>query len=85
MVVAHSNEGPSGILGKAACLGARVVAAGARNLERDVRVLGSAGCWVPLEVSELSRAFAHAMDSPRPASSIAASTEDFTGQFFEYD
>lgn len=85
VVVAHSNEGPSGILGKAACLGARVVAAGARNLERDVRVLGSAGCWVPLEVSELSRAFAHAMDSPRPASSIAASTEDFTGQFFEYD
>jgi hypothetical protein len=85
VVVAHSNEGPSGILGKAACLGARVVAAGARNLQQVVRVLGNAGCWVSLEVSELSGAFARAMDSPRPASSMAASTDDFTARFFDDD
>lgn len=56
VVLAHSNEGPSGILGKAAAAGRRVLASGAASLRRDLRQNPSLGLWVPLEVSELTHA-----------------------------
>lgn len=54
LVLAHSNEGPSGLLGKAAAVGTNVVAAGAESLRRDTQVMGSSALWSPLLVTPMS-------------------------------
>ena len=56
VVLAHSNEGPSGLLGKAAAAGTRVVAAGARSLKVDSATMGSLAVWAPLALAPLSMA-----------------------------
>lgn len=57
MVMAHSNDGPSGILGKAAAAGTQVIAAGSRSLASDCRRLGSGTAqWVPLDSDALADA-----------------------------
>lgn len=48
-VIAHSNDGPSGILGKASAAGIRVLAAGAPTLRRDLKTNPTLGLWVKLE------------------------------------
>lgn len=53
VVLAHSNEGSSGILGKAAALGTSVLAAGARSLRQDVASVPG-GLWVPLNEESLA-------------------------------
>lgn len=70
VVLAHSNEGPSGVFGKAAAAGTRIVAAGATSLRKDVASLGQGATWVPLEEDQLTRALRDAIDSaaPRPRS-----------------
>ena len=83
LVLAHSNEGPSGVLAKAAGTGVRVVAAGARTLERDVEILGDAAEWARLDVQTLSAALARAVDRPRPTASQGASVCNFTGRMFD--
>lgn len=52
VVLAHSNEGSSGILGKAAALGIPVLASGSRSLRRDVRQVAG-GLWVSLDEESL--------------------------------
>jgi len=55
VVLAHSNEGPSGILGKALAAGCSVVAAGAKSLRRDLRrVEGSTWCELNVEALRLA-------------------------------
>ncbi|UXM90754.1 hypothetical protein [Paenarthrobacter sp. JL.01a] len=49
LLLAHSNEGPSGLLGKAACCGTRVIASGARSLRADIEGLPSLGQWTELD------------------------------------
>lgn len=66
VVLAHSNDGPSGILGKAAAAGTRIVAGGASSLRLDCRFLGSGAEWVPLREADLSRALSRATTKPRP-------------------
>lgn len=53
VVLAHSNEGSSGILGKASALGTLVLAAGAASLRRDVSNLDGA-LWVALQDEDLA-------------------------------
>ena len=57
-VVAHSSDGPSGIVGKAAALGTWVVAAGATELRDHLSTHPSFGEWVPLECGALAGALA---------------------------
>lgn len=64
LVLAHSNEGPSGLLGKAAAAGTRVVASGASSLRTDVLALGASAQWTPLELQPLSIALDSAADLP---------------------
>jgi glycosyltransferase involved in cell wall biosynthesis len=66
VVLAHSNDGPSGILGKAAAAGTRIVAAGASSLRSDCRSVGSGAEWVPLDQPHLSEALSRATKKPRP-------------------
>ncbi|WP_334172075.1 glycosyltransferase [Sinomonas sp.] len=77
LVLAHSNEGPSGLLGKAAVAGTRVVAAGARSLEEDLKRLPGLGTWVELNVSALSQAFGKAAKAKRPAPQWDQHANDF--------
>lgn len=52
VVLAHSSDGPSGILGKAAQLGTAVLASGAAALRSDVDRLGCGG-WSSLDTKSL--------------------------------
>jgi glycosyltransferase involved in cell wall biosynthesis len=65
VVLAHSNEGPSGLLGKAAAAGTRIVASGAVSLKRDVQALPGLATWVPLEVSAMSLELARVAGTER--------------------
>lgn len=55
VVLAHSNEGPSGILGKSVQAGTFVVAAGAKSLKRDCKKIKSTSCWSPLNGPDIAR------------------------------
>lgn len=78
VVLAHSNDGPSGILGKAVAAGTRIVAAGASTLRSDCRHIGAGAEWARLREQHLSQALARATDKPRPEPSCLASSTEFT-------
>lgn len=78
VVLAHSNEGPSGLLGKAAAIGTRVVASGAQSLRHDLSAHEALGTWVPLEVGELAIAFRQATTQQRPSAVLSADSRSFT-------
>jgi hypothetical protein len=84
VVLAHSNEGPSGILGKATAAGTRIVASGASTLRSDCRHIGEGAEWVKMKQHLLSRAFARAISKPRPTASQIASTAEFTSGLLGY-
>lgn len=76
VVIAHSNEGPSGVLSKAVAAGTCVVAAGARSLRRDVNA--AVGTWVPLELGPLADALRSAPNLfPSHATPRVATIDDF--------
>lgn len=56
LMLAHSNEGPSGLLGKAACGGTRVIAAGAKSLKSDIEKMPELGDWTELNEESLGAA-----------------------------
>lgn len=77
VVLAHSNEGPSGLLGKAAAAGTRVVAAGAESLREDLNRMPGLGEWCALDENLLARALERALSLPRPKRAINQGTETF--------
>ncbi|MCO4253149.1 hypothetical protein [Pseudarthrobacter raffinosi] len=80
VVLAHSNEGPSGVLGKAVAAGTTVVAAGALTLRSDCRQIGSSAEWVRLSQVELTQAFVRATQKPHPEPEFLASPTDFASE-----
>lgn len=66
LVLAHSNEGPSALFGKALIAGAPVLAAGARSLRTDARTMPSHANWVPLSVESLAQGMTQVLSSERP-------------------
>lgn len=76
-VLAHSNEGPSGILGKAAAARTRVIAAGARTLAEDCRRLGPSAQWVELDPQALTAAAVRAVAQPPTGDVRVAGPADF--------
>lgn len=78
VVLAHSNEGPSGILGKAMAAGTRIVAAGAATLRADCKNIGPGAEWTPLDERLLGASLGRAVRSPCPTPSTSASTREFT-------
>lgn len=77
MVLAHSNEGPSGIMGKAAAARTHVIAAGARTLVEDCHRLGPAAQWVELDRVALAGAAAAAVARPAVGAVPVATPSDF--------
>jgi glycosyltransferase involved in cell wall biosynthesis len=78
VVLAHSNEGASGILGKAVAAGTRIVAAGASTLRADCRRIGPGAEWVQIREHLLAKALGRAMSTVPPQASHLASPEEFT-------
>lgn len=72
VVLAHSNEGPSGILGKSVLAGKPVLTAGAASLRNDVRQLYQVGgYWAPLDTSSVSRSAREVICAKRPVVAAA--------------
>jgi glycosyltransferase involved in cell wall biosynthesis len=78
VVLAHSNDGPSGILGKAVAAGTKIVAAGASTLRADCRHIGASAEWVQMTEQRLSTALARAISKPAPQAGQLASPVEFT-------
>ena len=78
IVIAHSNEGPSGLFGKAAAAGTRIVAAGAQSLKGEAISRPRLATWSALAAPPLSEALAAAALSSRPEPEILAGTTLFT-------
>ncbi|MCU1392759.1 MAG: hypothetical protein JWM34_1187 [Ilumatobacteraceae bacterium] len=76
VVAAHSNEGPSGIVGKSVMSGTRIACAGAEALRRDVEVLESA-LWSPLDRAALTSMLIRCLDLPAPAPRADLGAADF--------
>lgn len=64
VVMAHSNEGSSGLFGKAAAAGTRIVAAGPKTLKEDIDAHPQLGVWAPLIESRLRDAFYRSLRDP---------------------
>ena len=78
LVLAHSNEGPSGLLAKAAATGTLVLTAGARSLRADARRIPTIAAWTPLDVDRIAAALATVPGRRRPRPAVATGTAAFT-------
>jgi hypothetical protein len=63
VLAAHSNDGPSGIVAKAAMLGKPLVLAGAKTLKRDAKSLGGQARWSKLDSGAIFLNIASLRDS----------------------
>ena len=77
VVAAHSNEGPSGVVAKAAAAGRRLILAGAESLRQDAFYLGEQASWSPLRSEDLCRAMQRAQRLPAPAKSVELGVGEF--------
>jgi hypothetical protein len=78
VVLAHSNEGPSGIFGKAVVSGTRLLVAGASSLRDDARAVPTHARWTPLAVDAMAQAMADASTAEPPAAVSDMGTSRFT-------
>jgi glycosyltransferase involved in cell wall biosynthesis len=78
IVLAYSNEGPSGLFGKAAAAGTRIVAAGAKSLREETAKTADLSHWASLDVAGMGKAFRAAMELPRPSPVLAPSAQSFS-------
>lgn len=77
VVVAHSNEGPSGIVIKAAASGRRLILAGAKSLRRDASQLGEQATWSPLKVELIREAVLSAQRSSVSIPAVKLGASEF--------
>jgi len=66
IILAHSNEGPSGLFGKAMAVGTRVIAAGSRSLREDVSFVGANASWCELSAKALGNEMSLSKSRKRP-------------------
>ncbi|PPF67801.1 hypothetical protein C5E16_08375 [Clavibacter michiganensis] len=75
VVLAHSNEGPSGILGKAVMSGTRLLTAGALSLKGDAAKVPGSATWCELTTKAIAHdlEFATSKSAPEPALDMGSS------------
>ncbi len=83
LVSAHSNDSPSGILGKAVAGGRAVLAAGSPTLLRDVERLGVGAHWCRLEPEEIAEKMLVAVKDNSSTSANLAGADEFTRFLFD--
>ncbi|TFD17436.1 hypothetical protein E3T26_02075 [Cryobacterium sp. TMT1-21] len=79
VVLAHSNESPSGLFGKAAAAGTRIVAGGSKSLKRDSSVIGSLAIWSPLGLNQLAEALQWTVNQPSGERQYGLGADSFVG------
>lgn len=77
LVLAHTNEGPSGLFGKALAAGTRILAAGATSLRADCLASPENATWVTLDVASLSRGMHESSQRPSPTPALGLGKEQF--------
>ncbi|WP_431797734.1 glycosyltransferase [Microbacterium kunmingense] len=77
VVVAHSNEGPSGLVGKAAAAGTPLALAGAESLRRDAETLRNLATWAPLNSEMLAEGIARALTFGRQKAGTGSTPDAF--------
>lgn len=77
IVAAHSNEGPSAVVLKAAASGKRLVLAGAKSLREDANHLGDQAVWSRLDQAALRDALREVRCLTAPVKPVSAGTYDF--------
>lgn len=77
VIVAHSTEGSSGVVLKAAASGRRLVLAGAKSLLRDAAHLGDQAIWSPLETDRIRHAVRQTRSSTGPAPTVELTSDEF--------
>ncbi|TCK20928.1 hypothetical protein EV378_4895 [Pseudonocardia endophytica] len=70
IILAHSNDGPSGVMGRASAIGTRVVAAGAPTLEKDCLDWPEGAEFTRLGASSIGDAMNRAMRLSKPQPNI---------------
>lgn len=79
VVLAHSNEGPSGLMGKALAAGTPVVAAGAESLREDAERFPAVMTWVPLDRALLAAALERVTSTGQRTLEPDQATDLFSG------
>ena len=83
LVLAHSSEGPSGMLGKAVALGTPVVTAGAQSLRAEIARLDG-GSWAQLRAPDIAAAVLAVTGADRVVRPVAlAGSADFAHALLE--
>ncbi|RKT36067.1 hypothetical protein DEU34_0573 [Microbacterium sp. AG1240] len=78
VAVVHSNNGPSGVVGKAAAAGTRLILGGARSLKRDWASARQVATWSGSTPKELAYAMAKSRNvEPLPMTRPLASKSQF--------
>ncbi|MFE4727234.1 hypothetical protein [Microbacterium sp. NPDC056736] len=86
IVAAHTNEGPSGVVSKAAAAGTRLVLAGAHSLRRDAKILGrTRAYWCRLDTAELRAALVKSLAAPAPLPLAGFGSSRFTAALLKGD
>ncbi len=77
VIVAHDNEGPSGVLAKAVRAGTRVLAAGAHSLREDAALRPDVVSWSESTLVALVDHLRQVRGMPAPAPALDLGSEDF--------
>lgn len=84
VVLLHSNEGPSGVLGKALVAGRRCLVGGARSLRRDAERVDHPGVlWAPLQIDRVSSSLRRVLASPPPPPVPTVRAENFVSRLLD--
>lgn len=77
VAVAHSNEGSSGIVGKAHAANRRLLLAGARSLRADANSIGDSALWSELDVNALAQNLRRFLSLPSVPVTLSSDANEF--------
>ena len=83
VVAAHSNDGPSGIVAKAAILGKPLALAGAKTLKRDAKSLGDQARWSKLDSADLFENITSLRAAKNPKYLAISKLDEFASKFIQ--
>jgi glycosyltransferase involved in cell wall biosynthesis len=83
VVLAHSNEGPSGLLAKSAAAGTFILASGSRSLRRDAKLLPLIAEWDELTVEGVASGMMRVHSRQKEAPALQSTLAGFTGPLLQ--
>jgi len=80
VILAHSNEGPSGIMGRAAALGTKVLASGALSLKADAANWPDGAIWCELSSASIATAMREISARAKPSPLAVSNSKEFAAK-----